>query len=123
MESTTQIGNTLDSHFIFSNDIFSVSKQVAEPNNDVVEPVTLQPIIEITQHNDTLLATVNIIHKILVESPKEIDDELLDNTIVEEQATLEQTWKEEELEQIFAIDSFSSCLEVERRLTSNKINK
>ena len=84
MESTTQGGNSLDSSFIFvTNDIASVSKQVAEMNNDVVEPVTLQPIIDITPHDDTQLAPVNVIHQILVEPTKEIDDELLDNTMVE----------------------------------------
>ena len=83
VESTTQIGNTIDSTFIFTNDVVSVSKQGVEPN-DVVEPVTLQPIIDITPHDDTHLAPVNVIHQILVQPPKEIDDELLDNTMVEE---------------------------------------
>jgi hypothetical protein len=123
VESTTQIGNTLDSPFIFTNDIVSVSKQVAKPNDDVVESVTLQPIIDITPHDDTQLAPVNVIHQILVEPTKEIDDELLDNTMVEEQETLDSTWKEEELETILAIDSFTSCIEVEGRLTTDKINE
>lgn len=87
----------------------------------MVEPITLQPIIDITPHDDIHKAP--IIHQILVELPNQFDDEFLDNTMVEEHVNLKLTWKQKGLENLLAKDSFSSCMEVEGRLTTDKINE